>query len=399
MSELFNKVPQAPPDAIFGVAVKFRNSPLQKKALLSVGVYRTEEGKPYVFPAVAKAEDKIIHNFPKDYLPMEGHGPFVKVARELLWADLLPSMGERIASIQSCAGTGALFQIAKLAKDHLHFPKVLLSNPNWPNYNAIFGGVGHQLDYYPWAKNCEIDMEGALAKFNSAPDGCLVILQACAHNPTGIDPTPEQWDAIFATLAAKNHTILFDFAYMGYASGDIDVDAEAVRKFATMGRNFFVSFSFSKSMGLYGERIGCVHAVCSTKTEADAVASQMATVARGTYSVPPQNGALIAAEVLGCPTLKAQWIEELKVISKRVIDIRGKFVDHLNAITGTSWEFIRKQKGMFALTGLTPEEVTKLGEREGVFIPQNGRVTIPALNNSNVEFVAQAIANVFKDRA
>ncbi|OHS95019.1 aminotransferase, classes I and II family protein [Tritrichomonas foetus] len=391
---IFDGVEQAPPDAIFGVATKFNASPLKEKQLLSVGVYRTEDAKPLVFPSVSKAEDKIIHKFSKDYLPMTGYPPFVKAARELLWTkEKVETEGERIASVQSCAGTGALFLVSRFASRILKVPKVLLSNPMWPNYRQIFGENGNEIATYPWIKEGLLDIDGFLASIKEQPEGCLLVVQACAHNPTGVDPNEEEWVKILDLAKEKKHVICFDYAYMGFGSGDIDIDSKVVRDFLMSGEQFFVCFSFSKCMGLYGERIGCCHAVCANKKEADAVSSQLAMFGRQCWSVCPQNGAPIATEILNDSQLFEEWKDELKVCGTRIIQIRQKLCDLLETKTGKSWEFLRKQKGMFALTGLTPGQVQNLAE-EGVFIPASGRVSIPALNNSNVEFVAQAIANV-----
>lgn len=395
---VFGNVPVAPPDGIFGVATKYNASKLPNKHLLSVGVYQTEDGKPYVFPAVSAAEDRIIHKYNKNYLPMTGFAPFVEKARELLWGPVLPQIADRLASVQSAAGTGALFLVSRIAKNRLNFPAVFISDPTWPNYNSLFGeNMGHKIMRYPWInkETLELNLEGTLKAFKDAPEGCLLILQGCAHNPSGVDPTPEQWKEIFKVAAEKKHTICFDFAYMGFASGNMDTDASVIREFATTGTSFFVCFSFSKIMGLYGERVGVLHAVCQTPEEAVAMKSQMAAEVRGSISVCPQNGAYIAYEVLNDPELKAQWLKELDEVTHRIINIRNKFVDLLNAKTpGKTWEHIRKQHGMFALTGLNPEQVAKLGDEQGVFIPGNGRISVPALNNGNVDAVAQAVANI-----
>jgi len=388
---IFAHIKRAPLDPIFGVANGFNASKLTEKYLLSVGVYCTEEGKPYVFPAVSKAEDNIIHKNFKNYLPMTGHPGFVKHARELLFGDVLPEVGDRVASIQSAAGTGALNLISEFSKKHMKFPAVLISNPAWPNYDQVFGEVGHKIIRYRYVKDCKLDLPGMLEDIRNAPTGSLVVIQAVAHNPSGVDPMGSQWDEIFETVKEYGHTIAFDFAYMGWASGDMDKDAEIIRRYAKTGEQFFVAFSFSKCMGLYGERIGCCHAVCKSPKEKVNVESRLAQALRSTISVAPQNGALIANEVLSNKQLKKQWIKELKVNAKRVIDIRGKLVDKLENYTDRDWEFIRQQRGMFALTGLTSRQVDKLAEN-GVFIPQNGRISVPSLNNKNVDFVARAIA-------
>ncbi|KAH0792732.1 aminotransferase, classes I and II family protein [Histomonas meleagridis] len=393
---VFGSVQAPPPDPIFGVSEKFNASPLTRKYSLTVGVYRTEEGKPYTFPAVAKAEDIILHKYSKDYLPMKGYAPFVEEARKVLWGEeVLSKYGPQIASVQSCAGTGALFLTSKFCKMHLNIPKVLLANPSWPNYKQIFGEFGHELGFFPWLKGNRLDIEGIVQSLREFPEGCLVVLQVVANNPTGTDPTTSEWHQIFDIVNEKHHIILFDFAYMGFASGDAETDCQIVREYAKMGRQFFVAFSFSKCMGLYGERIGCCHAVCSTKEEAAAVSGQLARIGRMSWSVPPENGAYIAHEVLSNPELHKEWLEELHEISMRVIELRKKLCQLLEEKTGKDWKFICEQHGMFAFTFLTPEQVGKLAN-EGVFIPNSGRVTIPALNSENIEFVADAIAKAIQ---
>lgn len=399
MSTIFGSVPEAPADAIFGVKVKFDACKLSEKHLLSVGVYRTAEGKPYVFKSVSKAEERILNKFNKDYLPMNGDPKFVDSARELLWGEeILNKIGENIGSIQSCAGTGGLFMISSIAKHYLKVPKVLISNPMWPNHRSIFEGEGNEIGLYPWAKNCVLDLEGCISGLLSAPEGCLVLLQACAHNPSGVDPTPEQWKLILNAIDERKHIVAFDYAYMGYGSGDINIDSEVIRNYALNNHKFFVAYSFSKSMGLYGERVGCLHIVTDSKIEANNVISQCANVGRRSYSVCPQHGSYIVTTVLNDLELRKEWLEELKIICKRIIDIREEFVQLLENKTKQNFDYIRNQRGMFALTGLTVEEVKILGEIEGVFIPNNGRISVPALNPSNVEFIAQAVANVFLRR-
>jgi aspartate/tyrosine/aromatic aminotransferase len=394
----FQNVKLAPPDAIFGVAVKFNASTLSQKSLASVGVYQTDEGKPYVFPSVSIAEDRIVHKFPKSYLPITGYAPFVKHAREILWGDLLDSIGSKIASVQTLAGTGALSLAASFAKKWLSTPKVLLSNPTWPNYKQIFETVGHEISLYKWGKNGNLDVQDSKKDLEEQPTGSLVVLQVCAHNPTGIDPKKEEWNQLFESIEKKKHVVLFDFAYMGFASGDFEEDSSIVREYARRERNFFVCFSFSKIMGLYSERIGCLHVVCGNESESKDVISQLSAIVRSTYSNPPQIGALIATEILSDNDLKQQWLNELKKVTQRLISIRDKFCQLLEEKTGQSWGYFRKQRGMFSLLGLSPEEVEILGEKEGVFIPSSGRISIPSLNNSNVEFISQAIANVIKLR-
>lgn len=398
MFDAVSKVEHAPPDAIFGVQQRCNASPLQDKHLLSVGVYRTAEGKPYVFPCVRKADERILNKFDKEYLPMTGDQVFIDAARRLLFTQpILDQYGDRIASVQSCAGTGALFLTSRFAEIFLRPERVYLSDPMWPNYQLIFGGSKHNIVLYPYINKQTgfIDIPAILSTIRDGPDNCLMVLQVCAHNPTGVDPTLDEFRQIFEVCKEKNCLICFDFAYMGFASGDMDVDATPVREYIKLGIPFIVCFSFSKCMGLYGERVGCFHMFCNNKTEAENIRSQVARIGRMTWSVCPKNGSYIAAEIMNDPNLTKEWAEELKSCGDRLIQIRNKFCDLLEAKTGKSWQFIRNQKGMFAYTGLNKQQVDLLAE-EGVFIPNSGRVSIPALNDTNVEAIAQAFVNVLK---
>jgi aspartate/tyrosine/aromatic aminotransferase len=394
----FDGIPAAPADAIFGVTALYNACTRERKELLAVGVYRDADGLPYTFPSVAKAEDLIIHKFSKEYLPMTGYRPFLNRARSLLWTDdLLAAMGSRIATIQTCAGTGALYVLCQLTKTFMKIPKVLLADPTWPNHRVIFiEQGGHESGLYPYLKDGVLDIEGTLAALRAAPDGCVVVLQVCANNPTGVDPTLEQWDRIFEVLVAKRHLALFDFAYMGFGSGDIDIDAEPVRRYARSGQEFFVAFSFSKVMGLYGERIGCAHIVTKDPAAVPILEGRMARIARGAWSVCPQNGCLIVDTVLSDPALRAQWEGEVKAAGKRVIDIRNRLCDLLEQKTGRAWPIVRQAKGFFGFSGLTPDQVKRLAQEWGVFLPASGRITFPSLNPKNVEYVADAIAAIVK---
>lgn len=393
-----SKVRQAPEDAIFGVIKKFNESPLKEKYLLSVGVYQTDDALPYTFKAVKEAENRILHKFSKDYLPMTGYAPFVELARQLLFTKpILEKYGDRICSLQSCAGTGALYLTSRFAKEFLNINEVLLSNPTWPNYCKIYGSIGHRLLFYPYVdqKTYELDIDGMVNMISKSPEGCLIVLQVCGHNPTGVDPTIEQWNRIFDVCKKKQDLICFDFAYMGFASGNMDFDALPVRKYIEWEQPFFCCFSFSKCMGLYGERVGCLHAFCNTKEIAENFQSQLAVIGRETWGVCPQNGSYIAGEILNDQKLSKDWFEEVSICHQRMISIRNNFCDLLEEKTKMSWKFIRQQKGMFAFTGFDVKQVDYLGE-EGVFLPYNGRISIPALNSSNVEFIAQAITNILK---
>jgi aspartate/tyrosine/aromatic aminotransferase len=385
-----DSVPVPPRDKIFDVARRCNESTAPTKALLSTGVYRTAEGKAYTFPSIAKAEDQLLHKHNKDYLPMAGYAPFIKSARELFWGDLLSQYGPKIASVQSVGGTGGLRLLSVFLKNICKLNNLLISDPAWPNYTNTF--KEWEIKTFPYLKDLAFNLESTLTALNSVGSGTVVVFQTVGHNPSGCDPQPGDWDSIFDIAVARNLFVVFDVAYTGIVNG-IDADAEPVRRFLTRGKNFAVAFSFSKNMGLYGERIGVLHFVTQSEKEAVTVSGHLQWIGRGIYSVPPQNGALIATEVLEDPALKAQWQKELAEVSARIVTARAEFVAKLQQYSKRDWSFIARQRGWFAFAGLSPEQVGIL-EQEGVFIPANGRISIPALNPSNIDFVAQRVAKV-----
>jgi aspartate/tyrosine/aromatic aminotransferase len=383
-------VPVPPRDKIFDVARRCNESSVPRKALLSTGVYRTAEGKPYIFPSIAAAEDRILHKQSKDYLPMAGYPPLVTASREIFWGDHLPEYSAKIATLQAVGGTGGLRVLAVFLKNICKATTLLISDPAWPNYTNVF--KEWDIKTFPYLKDLAFNLDTTLAALNGLAPGTVVIFQTVGHNPSGCDPLPAQWDPIFDAVVAKNLFLIFDVAYTGIVDG-VDADAEPVRRFLRRGKNFAVAFSFSKNMGMYGERIGAVHFVTQSEQEAVAVSGHLQWIGRGIYSVPPQNGALIAAEVWNVPELRAQWKKELEEVSARISTTRAEFVAKLGQVSKRDWGFIARQRGMFALTGLSPAQVELL-EKEGVFIPSNGRISIPALNPSNIDFVAEKVAKV-----
>jgi aspartate/tyrosine/aromatic aminotransferase len=230
---------------------------------------------------------------------MAGYPPFIAASRKFLWTDsVLEAIGDRIATVQTSAYTGALFLVSRITKRFLDVPRVFISDPFWSSYIPIFQENAHTIAHYPYLKGWEFNCDGTLAALDSAPDGCLVVLQVCGHNPTGLDPTREQWLRLFECCARKRHLICFDFAYIGFGSGAMATDAWPVRHRATTEVEFFVAFSFSKCVILYGERIGSFHVVCKDNAVTETIHGQLVRIGRGTWSMRPQNGSYIATEIL-----------------------------------------------------------------------------------------------------
>jgi aspartate aminotransferase len=281
-----------------------------------------------------KQADEILRSDPNlnhEYLPIAGLSTFTSAAANLMLGSDSPALAEkRTTSIQTISGTGAVHLGALfLKKFYPGTPTVYFSNPTWANHNQIFGNVGLPVKTYPYfSKETKgLDFEGMTEAISSAPEGSVILLHACAHNPTGVDPTQEQWKAIATLLKQKKHFPFFDCAYQGFASGDLAKDAWAVRYFISQGFELCIAQSFAKNFGLYGERAGCFHFVTGPNTDAvntiGRIGSQLAILQRSEISNPPAYGARIAGLVLNDKALFAEWEANLRTMSGRIIEMRS----------------------------------------------------------------------------
>ncbi|KAK4121619.1 PLP-dependent transferase [Parathielavia appendiculata] len=404
-------VPQAPEDPLFGLMRAYKADPSPNKVDLGIGAYRDDNAKPWVLPVVKKA-DEILRNDPEanhEYLPIAGLAALLGKAAELLLGPSSPAIAEkRVASVQTISGTGAVHLgalfLARFYQIQGVNRTVYLSDPTWANHHQIFTNVGLPIATYPYfSKETKgLDFEGMKAALASAPDGSIILLHACAHNPTGVDPTPEQWREIASLMKAKHHFPFFDTAYQGFASGDLDRDAGAIRLFADEGFELVIAQSFAKNFGLYGERAGCFHYIASpslSSAELTArVSSQLAILQRSEISNPPIYGARIASIVLNDPTLFAEWQDNLRTMSGRIRDMRTKLRAKLEELgTPGRWNHITDQIGMFSFTGLTEAQVLKLRSDYHIYMTKNGRISMAGLNSKNVDYVASAVDKVVRE--
>lgn len=404
-------VPQAPEDPLFGLMRAYKADESPDKVDLGIGAYRDDNAKPWVLPVVKKA-DEILRNDPEanhEYLPIAGLTALTSKAAELLLGQSAPAIAEkRTASVQTISGTGAVHLgalfLARFYKNQGTNRTVYVSNPTWANHHQIFTNVGLPIATYPYfSKETKgLDFDGMKAALEQAPDGSIVLLHACAHNPTGVDPTPEQWRELAALLKAKKHLPFFDTAYQGFASGDLDRDAGAIRLFVEQGFELVIAQSFAKNFGLYGQRAGCFHYVASPAADAvettTRVASQLAILQRSEISNPPIYGARIASIVLNDPALFAEWQENLRTMSGRIIDMRNKLRAKLEELgTPGQWNHITDQIGMFSFTGLSEPQVLKLRSDYHIYMTKNGRISMAGLNSRNVDYVAAAVDKVVRE--
>ncbi|KAF2835999.1 putative aspartate protein [Patellaria atrata CBS 101060] len=403
-------VPKAPEDPLFGLMAAYRKDTFERKVDLGIGAYRDDNAKPWVLPVVKKADD-VIRSDPDlnhEYLPIAGLQQFTSASQRLiLGTDSSAIKENRITSLQTISGTGAVHLgalfLRKFYKGNSD-PNVYFSNPTWANHNQIFTNVHLPIKTYPYfsAETKGLDFEGMISSLESAPEGSIILLHACAHNPTGVDPTQEQWKKIAEVLKARQHFPFFDCAYQGFASGSLNQDAWAVRYFVEQGFELLIAQSYAKNFGLYGERAGCFHFVTSPGSDATdtvtRVASQLAILQRSEISNPPIYGAKIASTVLNDDALFAEWEDNLRTMSGRIIDMRKSLRTKLEELgTPGTWNHITDQIGMFSFTGLTEKQVLKIREDAHVYMTKNGRISMAGINTKNVDYVANAIDKVVRE--
>jgi len=401
-AEIWQQVPLAPPDSIFKLTASYKADPFPQKVNLGVGAYRDDDSKPWVLPVVRKATEILLNDpaLDHEYLPITGLPEFTSPAAKLILGADSPAIAEgRVSSVQTISGTGANHLGALFLSRYYPFgaveKKVWLSDPTWVNHFAIFRNVGIEPVTYPYydPKTIGLDFNGFISTLQSASPKSVFLLHACAHNPTGVDPTQEQWKAICEVFIEKGHYAFFDCAYQGFASGDLDRDAWAVRYFVSKGVPMLVCQSFAKNAGLYGERVGALHVVAPNEETSDRVKSQLSVLARSEISNPPAHGARIVALILNNPELFEQWKVDIKTMAERIIKMREELFKILTEELKTpgNWDHIVNQIGMFSFTGINPNQAQSLIEKAHIYLTVNGRISMAGLNSKNVRYFAKSL--------
>ena len=397
---MFQHVEFYPGDPILSLVETYNQDTRAEKVNLGIGIYFDENGKLPVLNCVRQAEiERAASPQPRPYLPMEGLAEYRSAVQNLLFdADNPVLAAGRIATIQTLGGSGAL----KVGADFLHrwFPEAqaYVSDPTWDNHKSIFEGAGIKVGTYPYynPENGSVRFEEMLTFFLGLPENSILILHPCCHNPTGVDLTPAQWDAVLEIIQTRKLIPFMDIAYQGFGDNLAD-DAYAIRKAAAMGLPLFVSNSFSKNLSLYGERVGGLSVVCPSAEEAKLVFGQLKFGVRCIYSSPPAHGGYITARVMNDEALFAQWESEVYAMRDRIRRMRQKLYDVLSAnVPGKDFSYFITQRGMFSYTGLNPEQVQRLQDEFAVYLVGSGRMCVAGLNESNIDYVANAFAAVLK---
>lgn len=395
---MFETLDLAPPDAILGLTEAFQKDPNPRKINLTVGVYKDARGATPVLACVKEAERRLLQSeSTKGYLAIDGLPEFDRLARELPFgAEHEIVASGRAATVQTPGGTAALRVAGDLLARKFPGARIWMSNPTWANHANVFTSAGLDIQRYAYLdqRGTGLDFDAMLASLAEIPRGDVLLLHACCHNPTGIDPTPEQWRRISAVVAERNLLPLVDFAYHGFGHG-LAEDAAGLLELAQPGRELLVCSSFSKNFGLYGERVGALTIVAGAPDAALAALSHAKSCVRSNYSNPPKHGAAVVAAVLADADLRRQWEDELAGMRDRINGLRRLFADTMSAkAPGSDFSFITRQCGMFSYSGLNRLQVDRLRNEFSIYVVGDGRMNVAGMSEDAMDQLCTAIAAV-----
>ncbi|XP_024037897.1 aspartate aminotransferase, mitochondrial isoform X3 [Citrus clementina] len=376
----WDHVAPAAKDPINGVTEAFLADPSPYKINLGVGAYRDDKGRPVVLQCVREAEAKIAGSeFLRESISASVSTKMVEESVKLVYGKDSDVVKEgRSAGVQALSGTGACRLFAEFQRrfhpeSHIYFP-----DPTWSNHHNIWrdAQIPERTYHYYDPDSKSLDFAALMDDIKNAPDSSFFLLHPSAHNPTGVDPTEEQWREISYQFKVKGHFPFFDMAYQGFASGDLDKDAQAIRIFLEDEHLIGCAQSYAKSMGLYGHRVGCLSILCVDSKQAAAIRSQIQQIARAMYGSPPVHGILLVATILSDPNLKSLWIDEVKIMADRIQRKRTTLRQNLEKLgSSLNWEHITNQLGMFCFSGLTPYQVDRLAKEFHIYMTHDGRIS------------------------
>ena len=392
---MFETLEMAPPDAILGLAEAFRQDPNPDKINLSVGVYKNQDGITPILDCVKVAEQKILaEETEKSYLSIDGSPQYAQLVKELLFEGTVDEA--RLATVQAPGGTGALRVAAEFLSKRLDRKRIWCSQPTWGNHVNIFQAAGLEVDWYPYLDEAQrgLDFDALQGTMSKIPTGDIVCLHACCHNPSGVDPSLEQWQQIAEMVGQQGLLVLLDFAYQGFGNG-LREDAACLPPLLESGCDLLICNSFSKNFGLYSERVGALTMVAATAEAASAALSHAKSTVRANYSNPPKHGAAIVTTILDDEQLTTQWQQELADMRNRISDMRQRFSQIMKDKNAPrDFSSITEQCGMFSFSGLSKLQVDRLRNEYAIYIVGNGRINVAGITENNIERLCDAILEV-----
>ncbi|QIQ20392.1 amino acid aminotransferase [Zophobihabitans entericus] len=395
---MFEDLTAAPADPILGLADLFNADERSNKINLGIGVYKDETAKTPILSCVKKAESFLLETEQsKNYLGIDGLSLFASATQELLFGlDSSIITEQRAKTAQAPGGTGALRIAADFLARRTKVRRIWVSNPTWPNHKSVFQAAGLEVREYSYynAQNHNLDFDAMISSLSQVSAGEAVVLHGCCHNPTGIDPTPEQWK-IISDLSLKNGWLpIFDLAYQGFGNG-LEEDVQGLRTFAESHPELLIASSYSKNFGLYNERVGAFTLLAANHDIAERAASQVKAIIRANYSSPPAHGAMIVSHILNDLDLREEWIDELTHMRQRIHRMRQLFVKTLQEKGAQQdFSFITQQNGMFSFSGLTEAQVLALRNDFGIYIVNSGRINVAGITLDNMSVLCESIIKV-----
>ncbi len=392
---MWKGIDAAPADSIFGLTEAFKKETNPQKVNLGVGVYKDNEGNTPVLQCVKEAEKLLLENQnSKSYLPISGDPLYAKSVQKLLFGESSEVIQtQRAATVHAPGGTGALRLGAQLYKRFNSGASVWVSTPTWANHLGIFSDSGYTIEKYPYYDSVinGLKLDYFFDCLRGIPEGDVVLLHACCHNPSGVDLDDEKWQVVADIAKEKGWLPFLDFAYQGFSNG-INEDRIAVECMSNAGIDFFVASSFSKNFGLYNERTGALTLVSPNAAETAVGMSHLKSTVRVIYSNPPAHGGLAVSTVLNNQKLYAQWVEELTGMRNRIVEMRVALVDGLTQRgSDIDFSYIKEQKGMFSFSGLDDDTVNWLREKRAIYVVAGGRINLAGLTTANIDYVCDSI--------
>jgi aspartate aminotransferase len=394
---MFERLSTLPADPILGLMSLFRDDTNTHKVDLGVGIYKNEQGETPVLASVHEAETRLLsRQITKAYVGPAGNSIFNSAMSTLLLGQA-PALTEgRFAAVQTPGGCGALRVAAELVKTANPSATIWVSDPTWGNHIPLLGNAGLTIRQYPYfdAATSAVDFDAMMAALAKVRAGDLVLLHGCCHNPSGADLSPEQWQQVAALALETGFTPFVDMAYQGFAD-DLDADAYGLRYLVDHLPEVVVAASCSKNFGVYRDRVGLVGLLAANPGAAQAAMSHMLSLVRGIYSMPPDHGAALVAEVLTDPQLRQRWEGEVAEMRGRINGLRDTFSAAMRTrLDSNRFDFVKRQKGMFSFLGLTEAQVLRLRNEYAIYMLNSSRASIAGFNSSNLDYVCDAIAQV-----
>lgn len=392
---MFESLQPMPADAILGLIAEHRDDPRPDKIDLGVGVYRTAEGETPILATVKQAEQRLVDTqTSKAYIGTAGSAEFNAVMQELTFAD---SVGdERLVTLQTPGGSGSLRVAAGIILRAREGATVWASEPTWANHVPLLGGAGLTLKSYPYYDTDKhvIRIDAMLDALRAVPKGDVVLLHACCHNPSGLDPSEDEWRAITDVVVERELVPFIDSAYQGFARG-IDEDSFAIRHMAGRVGEMIVCVSCSKNFGLYRDRVGTMSLLASDTATRDTLASNANNLVRTLYSVPPDHGAAVVTMILQDGALCAEWAREVDDMRGRLHDMSGLLNDALKEkAPERDFSHLVRTNGMFCFLGITAEQVGRLKKEFGIYMVDSSRINVAGITPANVDYLSSSIASV-----